>query len=470
MISKNLWIFPLIFICSLILFGPSFNYYFFQDDWFVLKTVTSSTLGQLFSFNNDVVYYRPVGMFTFFLLSKMTFGLNPQAFHLVAYLFNFVNIILVWLLIYKMFQNKTSAFISSLLYSTAAFHFMSFSWLSLTWNIIGTSFFLLAIYFFYDPKKQTSYFKSAISLVFFILALLSSEFALLFPVSIVLLEIFLKPNTLRKKIKSIFFVELISSLIILVYLILRVVMFPPSQAKDYALSLSPDIFNNIIWYILWLFNLPEVLKYQLLISELSLSNDVTFLTPFKPYSIPLFTFFAISVISLLILISKCFDKLLLKLLVVASLFMLIGLLPVLLLSNHSYPYYLLTPSLGFFVLIAGITKKATLKFSFEKTFILGTFILSWFLTSFLSLGFTRKTHWITGEQALSKTVVQEVTKKYPMLPTGSKIVIYPSTEQVTQSLMNQIALQVIYNDNSLITEFKDINESEESGVFSLNLK
>lgn len=470
MILKNLWIFPLIFICSLILFAPSFNYYFFQDDWFVLKTVSTSTISQLFSFNNNVVYYRPVGMFIFFLLSKMTFGLNPQAFHLVAYLFSFGNIALVWLLVYKVFQNKTSAFVSSVLFSTAAFHFMSLSWLSLTWNIIGTFFFLLAIYFFYDPKSQTSHLKSAISIIFFILALLSSEFALLFPISIIVLELFLKHNSFRKKIKNIFFVELISILIIMVYLFFRVMMFPTSQTKDYALSLSPAVFNNIIWYILWLFNLPDVLRYQFIISELSLSKDVTFLAPFKPYSIPLFTFFVISAISFLILIWKSFDKSLLKSLVVAFLFMFVGLVPVLLLSNHAYPYYLLTPSIGFFILIGGITKKVTLKHSFEKTIILGTFVLSWFLTSFLSLGFSRKTHWITGEQELSRMVAQEVIKKYPSLPAGSKIVIYPSSEQTTQSLMDQNALQVIYNDNSLITEFKETAKLEDSAIFSLNLK
>src|SRR3989344_7144783 len=83
---KQFWFFPLIFAFSLFLFYPSLNYYFFQDDWFVLNWVRTGNLLSFFEFRTDIIYWRPISMPIFFWIGEKIFGLNPLGFHLLSFI------------------------------------------------------------------------------------------------------------------------------------------------------------------------------------------------------------------------------------------------------------------------------------------------------------------------------------------------------------------------------------------------
>ena len=62
-----------------------------------------------------------------------------------------------------------------------------------------------------------------------------------------------------------------------------------------------------------------------------------------------------------------------------------------------------------------------------------------------------KTHWVSGEQAISKQTVTKIREQIDGMEPYSAVLIYPSTIQIKQALMDQNALQVIYHDKTLKT-------------------
>src|SRR3989338_10640602 len=82
---QTFFVFFLIFGLSLFLFYPSLNYYFFQDDWFVLNWVKTGDFLSFFKFRVDTIYWRPLSMQLFFWIGKSIFGLNPIGYHLISF-------------------------------------------------------------------------------------------------------------------------------------------------------------------------------------------------------------------------------------------------------------------------------------------------------------------------------------------------------------------------------------------------
>lgn len=444
----------LIFASSLLLFYPSLNYYFFQDDWFVLNWVRTGDLKSFFEFRTDIIYWRPLSMPIFFLLGEKLFGLRPFGYHLIVFIIHLVNTFLIGRIIFLLFKNRLSVFTIALLYATASFHYMSLSWLSLAWNVIGNLFILLAIYFYiFGERKPKVYFP--LSFIFFLLALASTEFAIVFPVLIIFVELFRNNFNLSKALKRGMILISASSLIVLIYLFIRFVLFPVPSDGEYAIAIDSRVFNNYFWYLAWLVNLPEVLKYQIQLTNLSAPKDPTFLEPFRPYTYPLLTSSFIFALTLGALFINISGRSKIKALIAALIFIAFALSPVIFLPFHSFPYYLTVASIGFLVFIgyifSNIIKKSTSIINLLLTILI---IVSWITTSFFNLAFTRKTHWIPGEQSISKENVDEVQNKLQNMGNINTVEIVNSDGQVKQSLMDQNALKVIYNSDDIKTIYK----------------
>ncbi|HSX18660.1 MAG TPA: hypothetical protein VLE91_00840 [Candidatus Saccharimonadales bacterium] len=448
------------------IFAKGLSYFFFQDDWFVLYQTNIHTLKEFFSllwFRQDVIYFRPLGMQLFFFASQKIFGLNPLLFHSVAFLLHLVNIALIWTLAGRIFKNKFAASISTILFSSAAFHFMTLSWLSLTWNIIGTFFFLLTLKLFLDLKDRLSIKSVILITISFILALSSTEFALILPVYAVALELYENKPDVKKMAK----VQTPTLIVIFLYILCRLLIYKVPVDSNYALTIDTRAFTNLIWYFLWLLNLPEVLKYHFHLASLSIDKaDPTFLQPFSPYVKPIFTSFALFTLTTVILVYKNLNK---KTFIVGI--FCIGLFtcalaPVLFLPDHSFPYYLSIPSLSIIFFVAYLI--TNIKSESLKRILVLILGASYISTSVLSVSFTRKTHWIGAEENISKMIVQAVKTQNDL--HKSKITIYPANYQTSQSLMDQYALWVIYN-RKVMTTFEESKESTPApGVTYINIK
>ena len=446
----------LIFFISFFLFRSSLNYYFFQDDWFVLNEVSNVTTGDLinlFKFRTDIIYWRPIGMFLFFFIGKNLFGLNPFGFHLISIFFHLINSFLIGYLSFILFKNKLAAIIAAFLYSTAAFHFMTLSWLSLTWNVIGSTFFLLALISFYLFKRLKSKLILAMTIFFFCIAITSSEFALAFPVFILLFELFYGKQNIVKILKGLTFIFPIL-LIDFLYILVRFIIVPIPATGEYVPIIDLKVINNIFWYGAWLVNVPEVFKNQVQASQFSFSKDPTFLEPFKPYFLPLLFSLSVFLFSANYLLTKTFKQKLFKKLFGALILLVLGLLPVIFLPQHSFPYYLTISSIGFFVFIAYVLTQVLTNVTNVSRLAIICLVGGWFFASLTTISFTRKTHWISGEQAISKKYIEKVLNEYPNLPDSKIVVITGSNDQVKQSLMDQNALKVIYNNDEVRTIYR----------------
>jgi hypothetical protein len=152
---KTIPIFSLaiIFLISFALFSFTLNYYFFQDDWFVLSWVKTQNPLSFFAFRTDIIYWRPISMPILFFLQNKLFSLNSVAFHLVSFLFFFTLIGAVYKLFTELIKSTKWALITALLYGTWSIHYISLSWISTTSYIIGPLLQTMSFYFLILANK-----------------------------------------------------------------------------------------------------------------------------------------------------------------------------------------------------------------------------------------------------------------------------------------------------------------------------
>lgn len=435
--SENLHkIFLLLIIpASIFLFYPSFGYYFFQDDWFVLNWVQNSDLLSLLSMRTDVIYWRPISMPGFFKAASLVFDLNPYFFHLSSFIFHLVNSALIYFLARQLKFTKLIAAFIAFLYATAAFHFIPLSWLSTTSYVIGPTFVLSALIFFLKNKF-------AISFVFFLLGLASSELTLtMIPMA------FLLSSKFKKTIFSLLPFIITS----IVYLAARFVIFPLPQRGEYELLLTPKVATNVFWYFAANFNMPEAISTVFYFTKLK--GSIASALDFWQYLIlPIFLMILNAVIVFAAKISV-------KQLVTAIGLFLAGLSPVILLPFHFYPMYIVLASLGVFYALAS----SLAKLKSWQTPAIVIFALSWFIASALTISFTRTNHWIANLQSISKAYVDQTKNLAKNPPSGSTFLFrYPTAQfsqkhgitivrneqNISQALNNQDAMQVIYRDKT----------------------
>lgn len=456
---------------SLFLYWQSLTYYFLQDDWFHFNISNAKNVSDFigfFKFRQDIIGWRPIPKQLFFFSIKNIFGMDPFIAHLIIFLFLIGTIFSIFFLTKLLFKNSKLSLVTSFLYATAAFHFISLSWLSAGENVAGAFFFTAASYFviaFFINRKLLNY---CLAHIFFLLTLASTEFAITWPLFIIFaLLILFKKSNLKAFFGKIIYL-LPSATIIAIYITLRFIVFPLPAKADYQIMINAQVLNTLTWYILWLFNLPEILKYHLSFSSFSFSNDPTFRIPFQPFLIPTMVFFALSASSILILIINNLRKNLFFASMSFFIFVF-SLFPVLFLPTHTFPYYLSIPSLGIFIFFAFLIAK-----SMEKSkiylFIAVIFLFSWFFLSYNTLSFTKKTHWVSGEASLSRQIVESAKSKYPSLPTDTVIILYPTSKSEKQALMNQEAFKFIYNEQITTVFSQDALENLPNNVKLLQVK
>lgn len=446
-LKSSLLHFLLIFFFIFLLFYPSLSYYFFQDDWFVLNWVNTGNLLSFFEFRTDIIYWRPLTMPVFFAIGKTLFGLNPVGFHLIAFTFQIINSILVYIFYKELKLSSAACRFASFIYAVSAFHFIGLSWLSTTSYVAGTTFILSAIISFLRLKFTLSF-------VFFLIALASTEFSILYIPLILLLKKFSK-NTLFQLLPHI--------TTVLIYLTVRFLFFSVPAQGDYGLSLNLTTLANMSWYLLWTFNFAEKFSTIFFVSNLKDYPNLIF-SQIKYLIFP--TILIISSI-IFVLISKINKK---EIILFGSSWFLIGLSPVILIPKHTYPVYLIIASLGIIYILAGSLD------SFKKSKILVMTIISliWFISSCLTLDFTRKTHWIANQQAISRAYSNYLKNTVSQPKDYSVFIIKPAdvdyatknsftlveTEQnVKQSLNDQDGVQVIYENQTLKSIFANHQES-----------
>lgn len=436
----------LIFACSFILFYPSLSYYFFQDDWFVLNWVRTGDFLSFFAFRDDVIYWRPLSMPLFFWTNYKLFGLNPLGFHLVAFSIFLILLISIYKLFLILFKDRSISLLGTYFYSTWPIHFMSLSWISTTSYILMSLFQVLSIIFFikFLEKKKINFW--ALSWIFFILGIISHEFTVVLPVILLALRLILKKSNHLIFLLPFFIIDFI-------FFVFRFIIFPIQAEGAYTVHYNYLIADNFLWYIVWAFNFPE--SFKDLIDQSFLFESFRRLINFWKISLPSL----ILIVTFIKLLSKYFRKNN-KYYLFGFIWFAVGLIPIITLVEHSYTVYLSFAGIGFIYLMLVSLNSSSKIWSF----ILPIF---WLLASLTNLQFTRSTHWIVNEQAISKSYISFIKSTLNDPKEGSIFLIrhadrtyslenkfvITNKKDISLALNNSSAIQVLFNDSSLKSLF-----------------
>lgn len=188
-------IFILTFIAYIKVAGCGFVW---DDELYVTKNdiILTLDLKTLFSFL-VAGNYHPVTILALAIEYKF-FGLNPAPYHVVNLLIHLCNTFLAFIVVRKIFKNDPVAFIAALLFGIHPIHVESVAWISEIKDLLYTFFFLLSYYFYLKYIDKPGAKLIIISLIFFMVSLLSKAMAAPLPVVLILTD-YLKGRKMNLK-------------------------------------------------------------------------------------------------------------------------------------------------------------------------------------------------------------------------------------------------------------------------------
>jgi len=146
--------------------------------------------------------YHPLMWFSYALDYKF-FGLNPRAYHTTNYLIHIVNSILVfWLLMKITRSNIFISFIVSTLFGIHPLHVESVVWVSERKDVLYAFFYILSFIAFITYRRAEKKRYYLVSLVLFLLSLMSKPSAITLPFVLILWDFYE-----RKKFEKSFFTD-----------------------------------------------------------------------------------------------------------------------------------------------------------------------------------------------------------------------------------------------------------------------
>lgn len=449
----------LIIVCLLgfVLYFRSLINFFTNDDFFLLKISQARSLGDFLNFFNLVkgpeglAMYRPLSTQVYYYLGRTLSGLNPIGYRLLSFAAFFMLVFLVYLLAKRISGSEKMGILSSLLYTTSATHF-GHLYYSATFQELALGFFFLSstmMYIFYLEKRKP--FHHFLSLLFFILALMSKETAVVLPVVYVTIYLFKLSKKEIKLAPRKFLLSLSPYLLILAfYFYMRFNYYGFATGDSYIWNFSPlKAINTLGWYGLWSLNLPEMLV-DFVGPGLKLNPNL--LAMWSRQIIPIFILFGLEVALLAVLIVKNTKKLFLNkksryLILFLSFWFVATLLPVVFLPIHKFTFYLTVPLFGVVLFISYFLLNSRSKY------IILLFMVIWLILSVNTLNLTVKTHWVVSGAKIAERVYEYFQKNDSRLRGERTIVFYDEAEDKSLPWSPTAVLKNTLSDNNFFKVF-----------------
>jgi len=134
--------------------------------------------------------YRPVATFSYHVLYAI-FKKDPFGYHLASLILHIINASLVYCLINILQKNRMTSLVAALLFACHPVLTEAVNCISFNEDLLATLFYLLSFIFYLRVNPEDNMFKKshyALSLVFYLLGLLSKEMAITLPVIIMLYD------------------------------------------------------------------------------------------------------------------------------------------------------------------------------------------------------------------------------------------------------------------------------------------
>lgn len=202
-LAVKLFIFIGLVLLGLLLFSNIINSFFLSDDFVFIDSVKSQK--NLLNLWVNPLFVRPVVMFSY-SLDFLLWDLNPTGYHLTNILLHSVNAFLVFLFCSSLlgffdFEKNIKFRISlfaGILFLVFSGHSESVSWISGRTDVLATLFVLVSFCCYLDFKKTGRKTAVILSYLFFILALMSKESVIVYPLLIFVFDLIQRKKESRR--------------------------------------------------------------------------------------------------------------------------------------------------------------------------------------------------------------------------------------------------------------------------------
>ncbi len=458
-LNSNKLIIFVIFICA-VLFLPGFFTYFHQDD-FIHFSVSQNFTQVIRAFNifqkGEFPFYRPIPTQLYFFVGQTLFGLNPLGFHLVNFLIFAVNIFLVFRLVKLITKNKIISTLAVFFFAVNSTNFAPLYAAAYVHELFYVMFGILTV----DNFLRKKY---VFSILFFVLALMSKETAVVLPLILLLTDLFLSKQADIKKI----IVKIIPFLTILgIYLFAHYFFYGIAQGSSYALILGKPTLNILVWYFLWALSTPNILIDFI---GPGLRINPVFFQVTKFQGILYFLFFPLLMfIGILIIygVKQIQHDKKIQLILFGVAWFVIGMIPLIIFPLHKLATEQAFSLVGLSIAIA-VLLNSFINIRGVLTLVLPIlFIVTYLVIAVNSILLARKTHWIIRSAQQAKNAIDFVQSNYPDLRDDAtfyfrngevKIAPYGSSRQLYQALGNGYGLKLILNKPNLRLYFEDLGQ------------
>lgn len=454
---RSNWLLILIIFASVLVFSPALNNFFLGDDWFHLKIVQISSFREFLNFLNpapnpqSTAFYRPIPNQLFFFSFKTLFGLQAVYYHL----FIMGLFVLSLLLFYKVLRlyklEQTSAIFATAVFAFSHTHFSRLYFLSASQELMMNIFVLLALW---KNQRARSTKDHLVIALFFILALLCKENAIVLPGLILLVDWLSSKKIHWQKL-------LVLGSIAVLYLALRIFVVGFAMTSDssaaYQLNFSPRLTaNTLYFYSLWTVGGAELLQDYM-------SSPLTLLERFHSDHSLLGQGMIVALVLITLAIALAVLRNIKKALPLLGIFVLsfvLTLLPVLFLPTHKFTIQLSLAVMSFAVFLALLLKKETTWLKYG--------CLALFLTlNIISIALTSRSHYTIQRAQISRQVYSYLQQHYPTPPAnsyfffansatpGSDIPTWGSSHQISNALMGSNFFQVFYPNEQVEVYYED---------------
>lgn len=386
---------------------------FIQDDWGILHFFLKQDLKvlRMVFYLKSAILYRPLAQLYLFGMYKV-FGLDPRPFHIVALLVHALNAYVVFLIFERFLADKILAFATALVYAAAiSIHLDTLAWVVGIYDVGGAFLFFLSILMFFSDRW-------VFSAVSFFCGCLFKEAVTPLPIilflHVILFDCRNELTCIIHKKWQFFLLFIVPLSIVLIIKFGGLHDLDLSGNNAYALDLfGGHIIENFGRYLVWMFQ-----AFSLLLPH---CQHVT-----------IFHFFALLVESGFVW--ACFQQGFFRHVILLHVWVVVGVLPVLFLPNHTFRYYA-TYSLPAFIAILLLFIKVLLcSLKIKKRIAPTVFLFISLLAVFSSMAKSKQlygTHLTSSGELIEGTnhlvkraafvdiVQMSIKRDLPTIPEGS---------------------------------------------------
>lgn len=462
--SNFLFYWLLISILTLLFFSDILLNYFSQDDFFHLRVVMTKNLYDIPSFflsmQSEYAFYRPLSRETFNLIMYRVFGLNPFPFHLVNFGLILTNIYLVFLLVKKIIQRGIVSYLAAFIYTVSALHSIELYYLASVQTLLATSFLLLSVFFYVSFHLSNRIWLYFLTLLTFILALVSHEMAIVLPGIILFVRVLLQ-KSYKNFFKKGLILQLVPLLLVSVIYLAGTSLFSglPGQKVYQPVFAPKSIINSLSWYTIWSFGLSEIF-IDFIGPRFSINPNL--MKFYGQYTLVSLSGLIILVLTLCFLTFNLKNKVLeLRIPVFFALSFITALSPFLLFPQHKSTYYLSFSTAWFSAFLACILASGWKLGKIPKVAV-ALFVIVFTVLSFQTIKLNRLTYWAAKRAPAAKYLLTDIKSTYPNPGQGIIFYIkddpgYPviakewgsSSKQAFYILSGPDALKLLYQDPTM---------------------